>query len=211
MKNSLYLGVVALGLVLVYPVQAAFVGDFVFGTGNQSGGPNIFTADPVEVTNENLEFSGEIAGTYDPFREFGEPSDTTAYISFDLSDYGFGAFLRLNVFRTSGGTFSITDLSVLLSSMDSLLPGKVLTGITPSPLDPGDPYFADPLQGLVPVPIVNDHSLEFTFTDFLVLDESRSIEFELLLGDAAPVVPVPPASLLVLLGMGGIVLKRRFA
>jgi len=205
---------IALCLGVTMPVHAAFIGDTITGVGVQGlDMTNIFSPSDVQTSDLDVEYLGEVDAIYEP-DTVGDSIDT-GRLQFDFVGVGLDTFLLLTAFRVdgTGGIWEIPDLVVTFTGLDYSDPNFVLSGLDLTPVtDPMNPYFADPLQGISVD--LGDDFIEFTLTNFRI-NETRDMEFKLIFeetdgGPNSSVVPVPAAAPMALLGLGVLVLARRF-
>jgi hypothetical protein len=200
-------------IAMAIPVHAAFIGDTITGVGVQGGDmTNIFSPSDVQTSDADVEYLGEVDAIYEP-DTVGDPI-STGRLQFDFVSAGSETYLLLTAFRTdgTGGIWEIPDVVVTFSGLDYSDPNFVLTGLELTPItDDQNPYYANPTQGITAN--IGADFIEFTLANFRI-SETRDMEFRLIFeetdgGPNTPVVPVPAAAPMALLGLGVLALARR--
>lgn len=199
MKNKALFSILVttLSLGIVQASHASLEGETI---GFSNTGLTSTNTSSATVDFSSLEFTGEIdpgVGVID------------YNMTFDFADDFFGNEIFVVYVDTndSGYTGLVPDFSVTFTGIEwDGDPSKILTGLL---LQYDDPGIGAAGQGITTS--VSDHSFQLTFTDFYIDDEFREISYQLETGTSTPVVPVPPAAALALVGMAGVAARRWFA
>ena len=193
MKNTICLtALLILSLSLALPARAALEGDLI--DGSATGLTTFNTGTETVVTD----FDPEFLGTQDLYGD----GNVVFHTNFFFSDEMLTIFIDHTV---SGSTQFMDDFTVTFTDLDYVgSPSYVLTDVTS--------LFDSMGTGAGLAVNFTDDTLELVFTNFEIY-ESRELALGLVFeeggGPSTPVVPVPAAAPMVLLGMGAIALARR--
>lgn len=206
----------ALCIAVAIPVHAALLTGPISGTAIQGSSGNLFLPnDSVSVDNGSTEFTSVVDTTSLPER---------AYANFDFYEDAGELYLIVNFASFFGATtYTVDDFTVTFSDILHTTSGNYLSNIEIAPWVDGDintPEIETPgasyLDGVSFAPGVNvGTSFSISFDDFYSPDYSRYVELHLVFSNDGDdpntsVVPVPAAAPMALLGLGVLVLARRF-
>ncbi len=198
MNKAFYLSMAIVLAALAQDCHAGLIGDWVTATS--------FEITDLNPSPEQIRDS-YINGVFDPEFDGSIMVGTNTFtMEFDFQD----DVLEILVSYDQSGLVSAPDFSITFSSLDWTVPNETLIDAIVTNDSP--PFGEDLEQGFL-AEIIDPHTLVLSFSGFKMSD-SRSIQLSLITvptttTENPPVVPVPAAAPMALLGLGVLALARR--
>ncbi len=208
MKNTFFSwsAAIALCLGVAMPVQAALLTGPITGSATQGASSNLFLPnDSMPVDNGITEFTSTV-DTIDLPEQ--------AYANFDFYEDAGELYLVINFTSVFGATtYTVDDFTVTFSDIFHSTSGNYLSNVEIASYVSPDPNYLDGVSFAPGADVGTSFSI--TFDDFYSPDYSRYVELHLVFANDGDdpnttVVPVPAAAPMALLGLGVLVLARRF-